>query len=540
MRWPWAKREVEVVAGQFLTPPIYNGEMFAGGLGNLLEEVDSLDYWALRSRSAGLFLKNSYARGIVRRFVTNVINVGLSAESIPEESILGLEEDSLIDWSENLENRFALYADTPAIVDIKGMRTFGALQRQVYTEALVGGDCVVICRQDPLSKLPQLQIIPGDKIQTPMPSISNALIVDGVELDENGRHVAYHVDLGAARTGADRFQRIACRGEKTGRIQAWMVYGLDRREDAVRGEPLLSIAIQPLKEIEKFRGSAQRKAVINSMIAGFIERTDSKPGSMPLQSGAAKRVTSVTGQAEGSLPVSFTEMLPGVYMQRLQQGEKPTPYSTGGTDVNFGPFEAAILQGLAWALEMPPEIMQLSFEKNYSASQAAINEWKMLLGKERTRFGSENNDHVFQEWFLSELLLNKIDAPGYLEAFKDARQYDKRRAWTMIDWSGAIKPSVDLSKLVRGYADLNAQGWIDNERASRELTGTKFSKNIRRIKRENQMKMDAAQPIMDAEQKYGAEPVARALRTTGIDALSARILEMETSINEMVDDTARS
>lgn len=472
-------------------PVPYDGQKFPGGLLSILSEIDTLDYLALRRRSASMFHGNGYARGIIRRFVTNVINTGLNAESIPEESILGLQEDSLINWSEDIENRFGLYADSADIIDIKGTRNFGALQRQIYTEALVGGDCVVIIRQHPEYKLPQLQIIPGDAIATPPSRMMDKSVVHGVEVDNNGKHLAYFVDLGEGHPLEKRFQRIACKGDKTGREQAFMVYGIDRREGSTRGEPLLAIAIQPLKEIDKYRDAVQRKALINSMIAGFIERSNDKPASLPIQSGGAKRVTTMTAGGDGAKPMTFAEVLPGVFMERLQPGEKPVPYSNSGTDLNFGPFEAAILQGLAWALECPPEVLQLSFEKNYSASQAANNEWWIKVRMERSRLGAEACDPVFREWFLSSVLLGKIEAAGYLEDYKNPLNYDRARAWANVDWTGAIKPSVDPVKLGTGYQLLVSEGWMDNARAARELTGTKFSKNIRRIKAENEMKKAA-------------------------------------------------
>ena len=35
------------------------------------------------------------------------------------------------------------------------------------------------------------------------------------------------------------------------------------------------------------------------------------------------------------------------------------------------------------------------------------------------------------------------------------------------------------------------------------MTGTKFSKNMKRLKRENQMKADAARPLAEFEQEFG-------------------------------------
>jgi len=506
---------------QYISPPTgtFDGSTFWGGVSGQIDEIANLDYWTLRQRSAALFYSNSYARGIIRRFVTNVINTGLEVECIPEESILGLQEDALVDWSENVENRYHLYCQSPEIIDAKGYRNDGALQRQIYTEALVCGDCLVVNRQDPTTGLPQIQVVNGDRVQTPPEKFMEPDIVDGVKIDKKGRHLGYYMYQGTADVVDDRYVYVPARGAKSGRKKAWMVYGPDKREDGVRGEPLLGIAIQPLKEISEYRASAQLKAGINSKLIGFIERTNDKPPSLPISNGGAPRKTKVELDPTGSTPpLAMTKVMDGIYFERLQVGEKPSPYSTHGTDVNFGPFEAAIVASLAWCLETPPEILTLGFQNNYSASQAALQEYKIYLNKERPRFASEHCQNQFEEWFISELLMGKFLAGDFLNAYQDPTRYDEKRAWFMTDWNGAIKPSVDIVKQTSGYKTMTSEGWITNDRTARELTGTKFSKNIQRLAKENQMKMEAMRPILEAQREFGAKNVAEAMTLLGMVA----------------------
>jgi hypothetical protein len=46
-----------------------DGSKFAGGFG--VTELLLADYWTLRQRSSQLFEQNLYARGLIRRLVTN-------------------------------------------------------------------------------------------------------------------------------------------------------------------------------------------------------------------------------------------------------------------------------------------------------------------------------------------------------------------------------------------------------------------------------------------------------------------------------------
>lgn len=478
-----------------------HGEKFAGGLGPI--DVLFTDYWGLRARSAELYQRNLYARGLIRRLISNQINTGLHLEATPEEKILGVEEDSLSDWSEDVENRFALWGSNAYLCDQDERRSWGALQEAAQTEALVAGDVLVVLRNDPRTRLPRVQLISGSAVQSPMRDYpSNVRIEHGVEIDAQGRHVAFHV---LQRDGNTK--RLPAYGEKSGRRLAWLHYGTDNRLGDVRGMPLLGLVLQSLKEIDRYRDASLRKAVINSMLAMFIKKTADKPGTRPLAGGAVRKSIEKTTTNDGQ-PRSFRseEDIPGMVIDELQTGEEPVPYRTNDTVEAFGAFEQSIVQAIAWANEIPPEILTLAFGSNYAASQAAINEFKMYLNRVRTRFGESFCSPIYEEWLLAQTLMGRIEAKGFIESFRAYDQFETYGAWISCDWSGAIKPAVDLSKLVRGYREMQEQGYITADRASRELTGTKWSKNIKKRGREIKQWVEAMRPLLELQAELAKAP----------------------------------
>lgn len=475
----------------------HNGDKWRGGFGNTNLLIP--DYWVLRARSAQLFKQNLYARGIIRRMVTNEINVGLHLESTPKEKRLGLEQDALADWSEAVEDRFEIWADNPRLCDHAEQNTFGELQAVVRREALVVGDVLVVLKQDQRTKLPRIQLINGGSVQTPLdrmltPKGGNR-VSHGVELDQNGRHVAYWV-----RQPDGKSKRLAAYGEKSGRRLAWLVYGTDKRMDEVRGEPLLALVLQSIKEIDRYRDSVQLKATINAMLAMVVEKETAAPGSRPLAAGGISRRLETTLDTEGEeRSYNLSDYTPGVVIDELNVGEKIRGFQSHGTDEKFGDFEAAIIQAIAWGLEIPPEILRLSFNSNYSASQAAINEYKLYLNPVRTAFGKSLCTYVYQDWLLSEVLDGRIDAASLLKAWRSPKQYDVFGAWVSCDWAGNIKPAVDPSKLVKAYDQMVASGYLTRDRAARELTGTKYSKNVQRLRIENEQLAEANRPLVELE-----------------------------------------
>jgi capsid protein len=246
-------------------------------------------------------------------------------------------------------------------------------------------------------------------------------------------------------------------------------------------------------------------------------------GTKPMTGGAVRRGSGTVVDNTGTeRSFDLSEHTPGVYFEELQTGEKPVPFSTQGTDVNFGAFEAAIVSAIAWANEVPPEILQLGFSHNYSASQAATNEFKIYQNMERTRIGDGALQPVWVEELTSAVMMGKVAAPGFLDARNDPSQWDIFGAWTSADWSGAIKPAVDLVKMAKGYHQMVTEGWATNERAAREISGTKFRKNIKRLKKENELKAEALAPLVEAQAALNGNPgdeTVDALETTIQDAL---------------------
>ena len=499
-----------------LVNSFFTGDKFPGGFG--VTKNQFVDYWTLRIRSVQLFTENPYAKGIIKRLITNEINTGLTLEATPAGKIIGMDDDQVNEWSENTEALFKIWSDSKSICDWKQENNFGQLQKLARMTAFLSGDIVVILRQSTATRLPIVEIIDGVHVQSPSDGkmIQKATnrgnrIVHGVELDKNNRHVAYYINTvpateqrritvsGDPLAGKKTFKRVLVKGEKSGRLISFMLYGSKKRVDEVRGMPLLASILQSLKEIDRYRDSEQRSAVINSLLALFINKEKDKLGSRPVSGGAVRKDQAEVPQEDGTTKsLNLSNFIPGIVMEELQVGETPESFDTKRPNVNFKAFEDVIVSTMAWSLEIPPEILLLSFNSNYSASQASISEFKMYLNNTRFDFSSDFNKPIYGEWLISMVLTDRISAPGLLESFRSKTDFIVYGAWIASDWSGAIKPQVDLLKTAKYYKELLKEGLITHERSSKELTGMKFSTNVRILKKENELLAEAQKPLIDA------------------------------------------
>lgn len=512
------------------TTATWDGAKFPGGYG--ATQLFGVDYWTLRARSSELFTSNLYARGLIRRLITNEINTGLWPEAMPDPGIVGVDIDALDTWSEDMETRFGLWGKSPEVCDFKKTSPLNKIQAMARQEALVGGDCLVVLQVDVRTKRPSVRLIKGANVKTPFDKDTGDRTVKyGVHLDPQGRHLGFYVDQ---PNGPSKY--VPAFGSRSGRRVAWLVYGTDHRLDTVRGVPLLGLILQSIKELDRYRDNAQRAAVVNSMLAMFIKKTEDKPGTMPMTGAAVRKGTAPVSDSTadgGSRDLSFSKHMPGVVFEELQTGEEPVAFRSN-VDVDLGKFEEIIVQALAWANEIPPEILRLAFSNNYSASQAAINEFKMYLNKVRTEFGEGFNGPIYQEFLISEALLDKVsESQAILDAAADKANFERFASWAFAEWSGAIKPSTDMLKQARGYRELLKEGWITNARATRETTGQKFSRNIRQLKRENEQKIEAARPVAEFKKEFGEEIANEALGAAG--QFSGNVVSLSEQIEERAE-----
>jgi capsid protein len=312
---------------------------------------------------------------------------------------------------------------------------------------------------------------------------------------------------------------------------AWIVYGTDYRQDEVRGQPLLSLVLTSIKELDRYRDSEQRAATINSLLAMFIERQRPNVPTLPV-SGGALRNDRINGTGLDGQPRQYNlaNNYPGMVFEELAPGEIPHSFDTRRPNVNYQAFEEAVVAAIAWASEVPPEVLRLSFSSNYSASKAAINEFKSYITRVRGLFGANVCQPIYCEWLITEALANRVtNSQGLLASWRDASRFAEFGAWTRAEWGGPVKPSIELSKDVKAYGEAIELRLISRDRACKDLFGVRFSTVVRRVKKELELLED-----IGGEGAADAQPDAQGGTPGGIPAApstpqtltEARVLEL--------------
>lgn len=467
----------------------WNGSKYPGHFG-ITKDYTFVDYWTLRRRSLQLFTENPYCRGIIRRILRNEIFTGVVPDAQPLAGILWPEldeterEEKSQEYGEKMNAAFSLYANNYEMFDFRKQLTFGEWQNQVRMEAMLSGDGIIVSRINPQTGLPMWDWINGYYVRTPETQniAENHLIKNGVEIDENGRHIAYYVQN--VREGKTTFERIPVKGRKSGRQIAWMVYGSERLIDDTRGEPLLSGVLGILKELDRYRDAEERAAVVNAMLAFFIKKSPTAGvGSHPT---AALADLKTPGSLTGTKPLvtgsavnpdaprpELKVMQPGTTFD-LNNGEDVQSFQTNRPNVNYAAFEQAILDAVCWSLEIPPEIVSMKFQSSYSASRQANNEFDVYLKYRTFKNAKDFCQIVYEEFIIQSCLYDNLDLPGFLSVIMDSTRWKERAAWLSCAWTGINRPAVDRQKDVTASILALDAGLTTYDIEARRTSGLSF------------------------------------------------------------------
>lgn len=478
----WAKRALKAMVPNSLSPQ---------------SDID-FNNTTLRQRSRMLYMGAPIATSAIKTSRTNIVGTGLRLKSSIDREALGITEEQAAAWQRRTEAEFALWANDKRACDANGCNNFYGLQQLACMSWLMSGDVFALRKHvEPTDIMPytlRLQMVEADRIRTPQAqgtisgnaTIGRAengnMIFDGVEVDGNGRIVAYHIantypfDIVSVNFEPERFERIEAYGALTGLPNVLHVFDSER-PDQYRGVPMLAAAIEPLLQLRRFTEAEIAAAVIQSFFSAFV-KTETDPSQMPFND---------TGENDGN----GVERAPNEY----QMGPGTINVMEPGEDITFGqpthpqgtfePFVRAMCEQIGGALEIPADMLRKSYNTSYSAARAAIMDaWKMFRMR-REWLVDDFCRPAYEMWMHEAVALGRISAPGF---FTDPV---RRRAYLGSNWIGPSAGMLDPLKEVNAAAKAIETGLTSRADESMKLNGSQYEQNVTRLKIENAQLLEA-------------------------------------------------
>lgn len=411
-----------------------------------------LDYYSLRLRSWEAFIKSDVIQNAIRKYILWIVGSGLRIQYEPVDRILVKDNIKLDnDFIQDIEAQFRLYSNSRQS-SFSSQMNIHKIASEAFKNALLSGDVLVIMRFK--NKKITCEIIDGVYIETPIGSgyedeavKRGNVIKDGVEINRQGKHIAYYVwqDDGS-------YARVSADGERTKKRQAWLMYGLRNKISDVRGMSLLTAVLETADKMDRFREATLSSAEENNKIPYTIEHNQFSDGESPQINQLAQSLR----KGKGTAPETDSYAACDAYASKIAQTTNKQVYNmpVGSTinrngftlDPQFEKFITINADYVYAVIGIPPEVALDKFGGSYSSSRASIKSWEYKMKVERVNtLTDEFYNPIFSYWFDMNVLMQNIDAPGYLDILFNKNNMMKE-AYLNCRFIGKNVPHIDPLK----------------------------------------------------------------------------------------------
>lgn len=463
------------------------------GGGSHREDIED-NLVTLRQRSRDLYMGVPIANGAIKTMRTNVVGRGLYLKPVIDREALGMTPENAKALEKKIKREWKLWADSPDC-DMERIDNFYELQQLAFLNWLMSGDCLAVLPVKKRINQPydlRVQLIEADRLSSPdnFDTLDNK-IIGGVEVDQSGEVVAYHISdhhpLSYGYTNI-RWQRVEAYGSKTGRRNILHLMNRERIGQR-RGVPFLSPVIEALKQLGRYTDAELVAAVVSGLFAVFIEKGDGSDGD------AIGSMIPEEEEVDAADDTSI-ELAPGAVIE-LNEGEKAHDTNPGRPNGNFGDFVEAICRQIGASLEIPYELLMKCFNSSYSASRGALEEaWKMFR-MYRDWLAKDFCQPIYEEWLAEAVAKGRISAPGF---FSDPVRH---KAFCQAEWNGPARGMLNPVQEVSAAEKRVQNGFSTRSMETIEITGGDYYTNIEQLKHEEE-KLKEVKEIANSTDKQPA------------------------------------
>ena len=400
--------------------------------GDLLGELPTLV-----SRSRDLVRNHGVAAGAFQTLTDNVVGAGLRLAAQPDYKLLGKDKAWADEWSRGVESFWRAWAESTDC-DAARSLTFAGMTRLIFRASLVNGEALAL----PLwlekrggSFATTIQLVEADRLCNPDGKPDSKSLRGGIEIDAYGAPRAYYIRKSHPGDVCPGFGATIGDWE---RVPATTAFGRRRvlhihdkkRSGQHRGKPLLTSIMPMFKMLDHYERSELQAAVVNAMIAAFIET--------PLDGEAIGEMFG--GSIENYLAArnEWDARLQGGSIIPVFPGDKVAPFTPSRPNNGYGQFVENVLRHIGAGLNIPFELLMKDFSKtNYSSARAALLEAWRYFSAQRRWLATYWARPVYELWLEEAVNKGMIEAPDF---------YESKAAWTRCKWIGPGRGWIDPVK----------------------------------------------------------------------------------------------
>lgn len=347
----------------------------------------------IRARAQDLENNSDVTGGILQAFERNVTGTGIMLQSkITHE----LKSNVNGELNQQIEKMWKEYCN-PENIDITATQSLEDIAEMIIRRYVVDGGIFIIKVYVANSEFPfKLQIRSVDELSTLVTPGEGKRIIEGIELDEYNKPVAYHFKK------ADEY---FLHPTESIRILAKDVIYLFKKTSPqqVREVSQLVTALPRIKDVNQFIEAISIKERVLACMAVFIKKDTPQGG---LGRGAR-------GSDAAPINYSGVSLSPGM-IGELNPGDEVQTVIPSGQASNSKEFIATLVRMISAGLGLSYEAVSRDLSQvNYSSARQGLIEDRKLYKKMQKMLIDRVLRPVYLEFLESMYLSKKLDLPGY-------------------------------------------------------------------------------------------------------------------------------
>jgi lambda family phage portal protein len=420
------------------------------------------------SRARDMAKNDGWAAGTVTRILDNAVGANLRPIPKPDHRFLAsFAENPAFDhvWAKEFASALdALWrswavTDLGRYCDASRNQTFGQMMRVAFRHKLIDGDALAVMQFIPdrvgrggARYCTAVQLVDPDRLSNPQLRFDQQTMRGGVEIDQWGAAIAYHIRKAHAGDWFSAAQSVTW--ERVQRETSWgrpivvHDYEGDRASQHRGGAGIFTPVLQRLKMLVKYDGVELDASIINAIFAAYVESPfDREMVSEALDDGEKLNFY----QDQRSRFHDESKMVLGnARIPILFPGEKINAVAANRPTGNFGAFEGAVLRNVAAGTGLSAQQVSNDWsDVNYSSARGAMLEAWKTLHRRRHDFAEGFAAPIRSAWMEEVFEIDELPLPKGAPKFAECRGAYARCRW-MGPGRGWVDPVAEKQGAVMG------------------------------------------------------------------------------------------
>lgn len=414
------------------------------------------------ARTRDLVRNDGWAAGGIIRILDNTVGASMRLSASPDYRALAARTrvkafDAV--WAEEFRRAAeALWRDYSDDIgrfnDVSRRLTVSQQMRLAMRHKLVDGDSLVVNYWMPerigrggASYATAYQIVDPDRLSNPYQMVDSKHLRGGVELDDNGVPIAYHIRKAHQNDWYNSIESMEWERVEREDSDGWLRVIHDFECDRAgqnRGVGIFTPVIARFKMLARYYGVELQAATIAATFGTYVT-SPFDPALVQDALGDHDELTAYQ-QIRADWAEERPALLNGARIPTLAPGEEINSVAAAHPHVGFGDFAHEMMRTFAAAAGISAEQITQDWSKtNYSSARAALLEsWKTLQRRGvEFRLGTANP--MYSSWLHEAMDLGQLPLPNGAPDFLEART-----AYSRCDWLGVARGWIDPVKEKQG------------------------------------------------------------------------------------------